>query len=111
MRAKIQRKRAVLLLVAILAPCCLLVVLAARMYRQESELAEQRAGEERRRTREQARLERLTRLEKITGRPRRRKTAAPGCIHRPVPGRGGHSGAVAQARSSGPCHRAAAIRD
>src|SRR5262244_2038511 len=65
MRAKIQRKRAVLLLAAMLAPCCLLVALAARMYRQESELAGKRAVEERRSAREQARLELLNRLEKI----------------------------------------------
>jgi signal transduction histidine kinase len=65
MRAKMQRKRAILLLAVILAPCCLLVALAARMYRQESELAEKRAVEERRSAREQARLELLNRLEKI----------------------------------------------
>ncbi|MFN7938842.1 MAG: ATP-binding protein [Bryobacteraceae bacterium] len=65
MRAKIQRMRAILLLGAILAPCCLLVGLGVRLYQQESELAEKRVVEERRRTREQARLELLNRLEKL----------------------------------------------
>jgi signal transduction histidine kinase len=76
---ELKRKRLLLFfLIAILLPASALIVLAWRLVRQEAELANSRAGEERRTAVEQLRRELSARLEAITLQEINRRIRAPG---------------------------------
>jgi len=60
-----HRRRIVLFLVAVVVPCMVLVALSLRIVRQDRELAEKRAAEERSRQIERIRKDALGRLEEI----------------------------------------------